>query len=128
MPGVLLWAHLLVASTHRHFPDWSQCCGWINSCGSYDCKTHLDNNHKGTLKKNKIHYSQDWGLHGTPKGHTVRLKVEKEREYRPGILPLLGSEGGVPRVLWIYSWQILNIRAGIRVWEGKSGVTEVAVI
>ena len=31
----------------------------------------------------------------------------------------------MPRVLWIYSWQILNIRAGIREWEGKSGITEV---
>ena len=38
---------------------------------------------------------------------------------------VIGSEGGVPRVLWIYSWQILNIRAGIREWEGKSGITQV---
>jgi len=38
---------------------------------------------------------------------------------------VIGSEGGVPRVLWIYSWQILNIRAGIREWEGKSGITDM---
>ena len=26
-------------------------CGWTLPCGSYDCRTHLSNNHQGTLKR-----------------------------------------------------------------------------
>ena len=94
------WGHspgpvLPVMRPHSHFPDQSQCCDWTSPCGFYDCKMYLRNKQQGTLEeKKKVYYSQvpkDTGHTWSHTwGHTVRSQVERKREHRIGVLPLLG--------------------------------------
>lgn len=44
--------------------------------------------------------SQEGARH--PRGPHSEI-TGKERQCRPGALPLLGSQGGVSRVLWVHS-------------------------
>ena len=38
-----------MSSPQQKFSFSSQSCGWTGSCGSYDCETHVSNNHQGLL-------------------------------------------------------------------------------
>ena len=56
---------------------------------------HFSKNREGTLR-HKIYYSQV--LEGTWHGSGPHSRV-RGGEREPGALPLLGSEGGVPRIM-----------------------------
>lgn len=65
-------------------------CGWPNACGSwYDCKTHLSNNHQGTLKRQGLWLTSLCGLHRHITGPHSKI-VGREGELT-WVLPLLGS-------------------------------------
>ena len=109
---------MFLISPLRRFPFWKQCCSWTGLCGSYyDYKTHLINNHQGTLKKQGLLPTSP-GRYTACLGHTARSQGkrerEREREYGPGVLPLLGSRMGC---LGFLRFTLL----GIKVWEGKMG-------
>lgn len=54
----------------------------------------------------------------------ARSGVERGQECEPGVMPSLGSEGVVSRVLWfILYWLIYGMRVGVREQEGRSGIT-----
>lgn len=59
------------------------CCDWTTPCGSYfDFRTHLSNNHQGTLKNRFItHKSQK--VHGTLRTTQQGLR-SRDRKSRPG--------------------------------------------
>ena len=77
VPEALTWA---CTTPHRHFPDWSQCCNCTSPCPSYyDCKTHLSNNHLGTLKKQDLLLISPGGYMACLwVGHKARLRIERE--------------------------------------------------
>ena len=95
--------------SHRHFPDQTRASLVAGPAlvvlmivGPTSAKTI------GTLR-NKVYYSQIlegmrhvWHVpEATPHSHEVTGKGG--REHGPGALPLLGSKGGVLRVLWVRS-------------------------
>lgn len=53
----------------------------------------------------------------------IGVSTERERETEPGVLPLLGLEGGVGFCGFTLYWLIESLRARIRMWEEKSSVT-----
>ena len=60
---------LPVASPHRYFPFWSQCCGWTSPCGSYnDCKMHVSRSLQRALRKHLLITS--------PRGYTWHMKSD----------------------------------------------------
>ena len=66
-------------------------------------------------------------VHGMPKGHVPMWPWgHSGRKCRPGALSLLGSKGWVSSVLRVHSLLVnFKFRAGMRVWVGRSGVTQV---
>ena len=50
------------------------------------------------------------------------------REHKPGGLPLLSSEGGVPEILWVHSLLAsFKYKSGNRAWEVKSRYAQVVI-
>lgn len=107
MPGVFqLGLYYLWWAPTGNCPDGSQWCGWTGFCGAYyDCKMHLSNNHHGTLKNQGLLLRDPRGCAAHPEPHNkvVGKEREREREHRPGVLPLLGSRVVWPRVSKIHS-------------------------
>ena len=73
--------------------------GWASSLGSYyDCRTHFSKEPLGNFE-DKIYCSQILEGICHSQGHTARSQVEREHGLA---LPLVGSNGGMSRVLWVY--------------------------
>lgn len=91
MSRALTWTYTIFGSSHSHFPDQSQWCGWTGSCGSYDCKIHFRKNHHGNLKRQELLLLSPKGTWHT-QAHSVRSWVGGDSV--PVILPLWGPSVG----------------------------------
>lgn len=60
-----------------HFPDRSQCPGWTSSCGSYDCRTQLQQTIR-EFQRIRFFTHKPRRICGMPNCHTPRSQVERE--------------------------------------------------
>lgn len=67
---------------------------WTSSCGCYDSKVHLSNNHQGTWQKQVLLLTCPGRAHSTP--------AERKKAQTWGSV-FIGVKGVMPRIYWVPS-------------------------
>lgn len=100
--------------TRDNLPFWANVVDWTSPSGSYcECKMHLNNDHRGTLKKESLITYKAWRVYSLGSTQWCFRKREKEKEREK-----TGRENNKRKSIWIRSLLSLGVSVG---WLGFHG-------